>query len=204
MRSAGISAALACLAWLACAPAAPAHGQDAGPSVTVIVPGDIDGSVDRFTVDVVAENVVDLGAFQFVLTFDAQILRAESIKIGDFLGATVQEVVCDDPTIDDAAVRLACGRRPASAGVDGTGSLATITFEARGSGTATLALSRVTLIHSNGTPFEAKPAGAEVTVTREPSSAARLVQVATAAFAIVVLALLGVVLLRRRASRRGA
>jgi hypothetical protein len=171
--------------------------------VSVVVPGDIDSSIDRFTVDVVAENVADLGAFQFVLTFDAEILRAESIEAADFLGDGVQDVVCDEPTIDDAAVRLACGRRPASAGVDGTGTLATITFEPRGSGTATLTLSRVTLIHSDGTPFEAKPAGAEVTVTREPSSAARLVQVATAAFALVVLALAGFVLLRRRAARRG-
>ena len=59
-------------------------------------------------VPVTIENVCDLGAFQFTLTFDPAALTFSSIAPGSFLGSKGRMVQCTGPQTTSSSVHLAC------------------------------------------------------------------------------------------------
>jgi len=62
------------------------------------------------SVNVSIDNVVNLGSFQFDLTFQTDIVEGQGVDMGDFLGNTGRNVLQADPDIDNrlstGAVRL--------------------------------------------------------------------------------------------------
>lgn len=117
----------------------------AGPSVRLQVPpGEIPHDQKTLDLDLMVDNVQNLGAFQFILNFDPKVLEATGAEVGDFLGSSGREVVCKDPTIDEGAVRFACVTlRQQPAGANGSGRLATVHLKIRGSGPTDLSLDKV-------------------------------------------------------------
>ena len=112
------------------ATASPAPTPDGGPftlrvdplSQTVLV-----GSL--VTVDIVAENVSNLGSFQFTLSYDPAVTILQALAVGPFLGSTGRSVVCLPATITDGAAELACATLGAALpGPSGSGVLATATY----------------------------------------------------------------------------
>jgi uncharacterized membrane protein YgcG len=93
-------------------------------------------SGDTFTIDVAAENVTNLAAFEFTISFDPNILSVGSIQESGFLGSTGLAVVCQGPITDPAyvppgSVRFGCNTaKLAAARPEGSGVLATVTFVA--------------------------------------------------------------------------
>jgi hypothetical protein len=133
-------------------------------SATVFVdaPGSVSPDDDQVQFDVKVRDVENLGGFSLVLSFNPDVFNPVSILKGDFLGSTDREVVCADPTIEDSAMRLECvSLRDQPAGPDGEGTLAVVTLQPEAEGDSDLALSRVRLVH---------PDGSEIAVGSEDAS----------------------------------
>ncbi|MDI6858184.1 MAG: cohesin domain-containing protein [Dehalococcoidia bacterium] len=126
--------------------------QDVKPRVLVEAPGEeieIKEGGPNFQVNILVENVENLAAFQFSLSYDPSILKYVEVKEGTFLGSGGREPKCLDPRVepgDPEVLRFNCVTMgsPVSlggpAGPSGSGVLATVTFSPVGGGTAALEL----------------------------------------------------------------
>jgi general secretion pathway protein D len=99
---------------------------------------------DTFSINITVSNVIDLDGWQFNLYYESAVLNATSYSEGPFLqtgGATTFfSVVNFTDHYDDTfgVVGLNCLRFSIPTGVDGSGTLAAITFKAVGSGPSVL------------------------------------------------------------------
>ncbi len=129
-------------------------------AVMKVVPASqtVDVGDGNFTVDIVIENVSNLGSFEFTLTFDPSVLRLVGVKGGSFLGSTGRVVGCPGaihispaPSVpSEDAVRFGCTSSnpskpsdPSDTGIpgaSGSGLLATITFAPQKAGLSQLRL----------------------------------------------------------------
>jgi hypothetical protein len=120
-----------------------------------------------FNVNIVADDVANLAAFQFTLSYDPSIVKYVSVQGGDFLGSSGREQNCLEPRVDQGnpeTLKFNCVTLgpPVSlggkAGADGSGVLATITFSPVGSGETPLDLTEGRMIaaeiDARGTPVE--------------------------------------------------
>ncbi|MFC1569825.1 T9SS type A sorting domain-containing protein [bacterium] len=137
---------------------------------------------EKCTLNVVIENSVNLGSFEFDITYDASIIRAEHATIGDFLASTGRSPFPVGPDIDNSSGRLVFGAASLgeNTGPEGSGILASVIFSARKTGNTTLDLQNVQIsdiygnvmavqtmqngqvtVHENiiGTEWEAQNAG---------------------------------------------
>ncbi len=126
-----------------------------------------------FSIDLMVNNVADLGAFQASIQFDPVIASFVGAKYGPFLGSTGRSVSCDaaTPSPTGNSVRLVCrtlGTHPP--GPDGNGVLATITFSAIREGIGLMNLSDFVLTDIQATviPTDAL-LGASVVVQPAPT-----------------------------------
>lgn len=122
-------------------------GAADGHTVACIQPvGQVVPRGSNFSVNVVIDNVTDLGAYQFSLQFDPVIMEYVSAANGPFLGSTGRAVNCDPPSLMGDSVRLICRTLGSSPpGASGDGLLATVTFLAIREGVGPLALSELLL-----------------------------------------------------------
>lgn len=141
------TALVSAVAVLALAAASATAQTPAGPSVRLQGPQEeIPRNQKTVDLQLMVENVQNLGGFQFILNFDPKILEATGAEVGDFLGSSGREVLCKDPTIDEGALRFACVTlRQQPAGANGSGLLATVHLKVRGSGPTDLSLDKVGL-----------------------------------------------------------
>jgi hypothetical protein len=104
------------------------------PQSSTVEPGTV------FTVEVQAGDVVDLGSFDFTLTFSPTVLSVQSATLGTFLGSTGRSTGALGPLIDNAAgsVRFGAFSFGTAAGPNGSGTLATLTLRALSSGSSPL------------------------------------------------------------------
>ncbi len=124
---------------------------------------------DLFSARIKVENIRDLAGFQYDIVFDPTVLEATAIEEGAFLSAT-GATYWMEPDIDNNAgviSDIACAKT-AKGGVDGSGTLATITFKAIGAGQSHIKLQNIVLSDSSGGIIPATSAGATVTVTEFP------------------------------------
>jgi hypothetical protein len=115
-----------------------------GATVSILPNSQNVRSGDAFTIDVAAENVTNLAAFEFIISFDPEILSVGSIQESGFLGSTGLAVSCQGPITDPdyvppGSVRFGCETtKLAAARPSGSGVLATVTFVAIGEGVSPL------------------------------------------------------------------
>jgi len=83
-----------------------------------------------FTVDVAIGNAIDLGAFEFELTYDSTCVEAIDATLEPFLGSSGRGVADVGPTYGSGSVTYGGYSWGAAAGPDGDGVLAAITFRA--------------------------------------------------------------------------
>jgi general secretion pathway protein D len=94
---------------------------------------------EAFGVTVMVDDVTNLGAFQFQLTYDPGIVEFLDVKEGLFLGSSGRPVECLPPQESEGSVDFTCvtlGSAPE--GPTGSGELATVTFRPVASGTSPL------------------------------------------------------------------
>jgi hypothetical protein len=139
----GVAVLVACLAG-----AALAQGNQARMSVEPPEESLKEGGPE-FKVNIVADDVANLAAFQFSLSYDPSIVQYVGVTEGPFLGSTGREPQCTEPRIqpgqpETLSFNCATLGPPVSlkgtAGPDGSGMLAEITFLPVGGGTTPLDL----------------------------------------------------------------
>ena len=120
-----------------------------GTAVCVLPSSQTQTNSSSAEIDVVVQNVDDLGAFEFTLSYDPSLLSVASVSPGAFLGSTGRAPVCPTAVVDVASVQFSCSSlgAPTPAGPSGNGILASITFntDPTATGATPLLLSGVTL-----------------------------------------------------------
>jgi hypothetical protein len=172
-------------------------------------------------VNIVADNVKNVAAFQFALSYDSSILKYVSVEGGSFLGSSGREPQCPQPMVDSGnpeTLHFNCvtlGPPPSvqggKAGADGSGVLATVTFSPIGGGTSPLDLKEGRLIaaelDSKGMPVEISAAIQGSTLNVEANGGGLSMAVLGAIIGVVaavVIVGLGFLFFRSRAVRGSA
>jgi hypothetical protein len=73
-------------------------------------------------------NVANLGAYEFTLSYDPDVLAAPLVIDQGFLDTTGQTVLCLPPIVEPGQVRFGCVTLGPSDGASGSGTLATVTL----------------------------------------------------------------------------
>ena len=87
-----------------------------------------------FQVSIVAQNAHDLFAVPLQIQFDPKVLSLVNVDAGDLLGKDGQSVALVHRDEGNGAVTISATRPPGTKGVDGQGSICTLTFKAIGAG----------------------------------------------------------------------
>ncbi|MBZ5723897.1 MAG: hypothetical protein LAP87_02765 [Acidobacteriia bacterium] len=106
---------------------------------------------DNFTLDLLVQGATDLTAAPMQILYDPRILKLNDIVRGDFWASDGQEPVFTKNIQNDtgtAVIQLA--RKPGSPGVNGNGTLLTLSFQVMGHGTGAVAAPNLTLKNSQG------------------------------------------------------
>ena len=116
------------------------------PESSTVQPGEV------FTVEVIADDVADLGGFELTLTFNAQVLSVEGVELGPFLGSSGRDAQALGPAIDSGAGSLGFGGFSfgAAPGAVGTGTVALIRLRAVAAGNSSLIFSAGRIADTRG------------------------------------------------------
>ncbi len=121
--------------------------------VSLQPPSQVVARGEKVTLDVAVSNVTNLATWEVKLRYDPNILAFESYVSRPFLESTGRQVTCLDPVVDATAgtVQFGCvssGMTPP--GVDGAGTVATVTFATKGTGTTPVELLKAELALPEG------------------------------------------------------
>jgi cohesin domain-containing protein/PEP-CTERM motif-containing protein len=144
MRLRTLHVSLALLIALAAAPVF------ATPIISVSPPASVVNVGNTVSVDIVINGAVDLYAFQFDIGFDPSVLSATSIVEGALLPSGGSTIYLPG-TISNASGTIsftADTLETAITGVTGSGTLATVSFQAIGAGSSSVNVLNVTLLDS--------------------------------------------------------
>ncbi len=114
---------------------------------------------DTFTLNISAEDVIDLAGWQFDIAFDPAALEAIDVSEGDFLKMGGGSTFFQSGTIDNAAGKIVGlnAARLSAQGVSGTGTLLQVKFKAKSAGETELALHNFQFGTANGEGIPAGP-----------------------------------------------
>ena len=114
---------------------------------------------DTFTLDVRAENIVDLAGWQFDISFDRAALEAIDVSEGDFLMADGGTTFFQSGRIDNAVGKITGlkSARLSGGGVSGAGTVLQVQFTAKSHGETRLALGNFKFGSSTGENIPAGP-----------------------------------------------
>ena len=86
-----------------------------------------------FTVDVLIQDVTDLGAFEFEVLVDPDFVEIVDLRLGPFLSSTQRPVTCRENMVSQAIANFGCNSTAsAPPGASGSGVIASIAFLVRG------------------------------------------------------------------------
>ena len=119
-----------------------------------------------FTIDIVAQDITNMGAYQTELTFNALTLQATISDTRGVPGEHWRSVSPVGPIIDNNLGRITFGAFTfgTQPGVNGTGTLATITFLPRAKGTSVLHLQNLQVANPASTMLSAIPVDGQVEI----------------------------------------
>jgi general secretion pathway protein D len=122
---------------MSAAPAGPAMQLAVTPAASSQAVG------STFQVAVVASGAHDLFAVPLQMQFDPKVLSLVNVDTGDLLAKDGQQVGLVHRDEGNGAVTISATRQQGAKGVDGQGTIVTLTFKALAPGDATLALTRI-------------------------------------------------------------
>jgi len=131
------------------------------PASSTLLPG------TDLALQVVLDNVVNLGGFQFTLGFDPAVLRIDGASLGSLLTGSGRSFTAIGPAIHNAAGTLTFGAYSIGAApvLSGSGVLAILQLHALATGSSNLAFSAVQLSRPVGVPQAVTSTDGSVTVT---------------------------------------
>lgn len=137
----------------------PAVGVTMVPSAAEIKTG------EKVTVQVNVTNVKDLAAAPMRLKYDAAILNLVEVRAGGFLGEMGKQVIFSEVrSRQGGESKIQLQRLAGAGGVDGSGTLLTLTFQAKGAGTASISVADFSLRDSKLQTLHATPPETSVVV----------------------------------------
>lgn len=144
-------------------------------------------SATGINLTVSAQDVVDLYGYQFTLNFDTTLLKAVAGTEGSFLQGSGTTTFFDAGSIDNTAGSISFvlgGLIGAIGGVNGSGELATFSFDVQHSGLANFSFSEFAFLDSNlaDISIDAQDLATQVSEVPEPGS---LFLAATGLFALL-------------------
>ena len=108
---------------------------------------------ETFSAEIRVSDALDLGGFEFTLSYDPAVVTVTDIVVGGLISSTNRTVAEYGPLVDNSAgtaSQIAFSyARPARAGPNGSGLLATVTLRAVAEGTSALTLTRAQLADTN-------------------------------------------------------
>jgi general secretion pathway protein D len=124
--------------------ALPQPSPNAAPITLAVVPAVGNQPVGAtFQVTVTATNAHDLFSVPMQMQFDPKLLALVNVDAGDLLGRDGQAVALVHRDEGNGAVTISTSRPPGTKGVDGQGTICTLTFKALAPGDAALSLVRI-------------------------------------------------------------
>jgi general secretion pathway protein D len=132
------------------APTAPSVASTgAAPITLTVVPAAGNQQVgSTFQVAVMAADAHDLFSVPMQMQFDPKLLALVNVDAGDLLGRDGQAVALVHRDEGNGAVTISTSRPPGAKGVDGQGTICTLTFKALAPGDAALSLVRISAKNS--------------------------------------------------------
>ena len=123
---------------------------------------------ETFTLDISAEDILDLAGWQFDIAFDPAILEAVNVSEGDFLKTDGGSTFFQSGSIDNAAgkIRGLSSARLSTQGGTGTGTLLEIRFKAKSEGETAVTLQNVQFGTSAGDSMPAGPREIRIVVAQ--------------------------------------
>jgi general secretion pathway protein D len=122
----------------------PAMGVAGSPIQMSVVPAANNQGVGAtFQVAVMLSNANDLFSVPLQLQFNSQVLSLVNVDAGDLLGKDGQAVALVHRDDGNGAVTISAARPPGVKGVDGSGTVCTLTFKAIAPGDSSLQLVRI-------------------------------------------------------------
>ena len=147
----------------------PAHDARAAPASTMRVSpvSQTVGAGTEISVDIFADDVVMLAAYEFTLTFQPSAVNYVTITNGPFLSSTGRSITCVGPIVASNNIRYGCNTigQPPPDGPTGSGLLATVRLSASCSGASPLQLSVARMSDDLGAPFAVSAQHGSVTIT---------------------------------------
>jgi general secretion pathway protein D len=141
----------------------PANLAPAGPVTFSVIPSGTEQTTgSTFQVSILAANAHDLYAVPLQLQFDPKVLQLVNVDAGELLGRGGQAVAMVHRDEGNGMVTISSSRPPNVPGVDGQGSICTLTFKAIAPGNSALSLVKVGARNSNQTSLPAT--GSQATV----------------------------------------
>ncbi len=124
---------------------------------------------DIFTLDISAEDVLDLAGWQFDIAFDPAVLEAIEVSEGDFLKPEGKTTFFQRGRIDNATGEITklSSAKLSKGGVSGTGTLLSVTFTAKTAGQTQLRLENFQFAALNGVSISAGPHEVGITIERD-------------------------------------
>lgn len=124
-------------------------------------------------VSVEAENVTNLAAYEFRLSYNPDVLTYLGFEDAGYLGSTGRQVSCPVPVVEEGSVLLGCGTlKPSPEGPTGSGVLAKVKFRAVGAGTSPIVFTKVALANPEAIDCCGEPVVREAAVTVSASGKA--------------------------------
>ncbi|MGA7157476.1 MAG: cohesin domain-containing protein [Acidobacteriaceae bacterium] len=112
-------------------------------TLSVMPPTQSQAVGSTFQVAIVASGAHDVFAVPLQLQFDPKVLALVNVDSGDLLGKDGQTVALVHRDEGNGAVTISATRPPGAKGVDGRGTVCTLTFKAIAPGSTPLALTRI-------------------------------------------------------------
>ena len=124
---------------------------------------------DTFTLDIRAENMVDLAGWQFDIVFEPEMLEAVETNEGGFLKTDGESTFFQQGTIDNTSGKIIGlnATRFNEDGATGTGTLLSVTFLAKTEGETRLTLDNLQLGSVTGKIIPIEPAEVIITIARK-------------------------------------
>lgn len=107
----------------------------------------------------------NLGAFDFTLSFPATRLAGASASLGPFLGSTDRTVSAVTPNISAGSLTFGAYSAGSQDGPEGSGTLASVCFEPRTTGSAKIAFRNLQITDINGQVLQVRSQGTSLTIT---------------------------------------
>jgi general secretion pathway protein D len=143
----------------AAAPTPPAMAALMVPSAPEVKAG------ESVTVQVNVTNVKDLAAAPMRVKYDAALLKLVEVKAGAFLGELGKQVIFSEVrSRQGGETKIQLQRLAGAGGVDGSGTLLTLKFEAKSAGTASISVADFSLRDSKLQSLQAAPPQTSVVV----------------------------------------